>query len=148
MRDCFQKCFEKCVCLWLLVDSLLKLQVYEFVATDSILKAQVCDCVATNRQYFEHCVCGFLIATWIKLVLHFTKFWICLLYLVVHLCWPSIQLPVAGLSWYRCGNLGVWDHSNYLMFICDAVPCRHWNKIMGKLLHRCFVMYMDLIGDL
>ena len=60
--DCFQKCFENCVCVWLLVDIILKLQVYEFVATDSILKAHVYECVATVRWYFECSVCGFFIA--------------------------------------------------------------------------------------
>jgi len=111
--DCFQKYFVKYVFVWLLVDIILKAQVYE--------------CVATDRRYFECSVCGFLIATWFKPALCFTRFWICLLYSLVHLCWPSIQLPVAGLSWYGCGNLGIWDHNNYLMFVCDAVPCRHWN---------------------
>ena len=49
--------------MWLLVDIILKLQVYEFVATDRILKAQIYECVATDGRYFEGSVCGFLIAT-------------------------------------------------------------------------------------
>jgi len=59
--DCFQKGFENCVCVWLLVDIILKLQVYEFVATDSILKAQVFECVATDRRYLDALCVGSLL---------------------------------------------------------------------------------------
>lgn len=58
ISDCFQKHFKKCVYTWLLIDSILKLQVHEFVATDSVLNSQMGECVAAGRQDFEVTIVG------------------------------------------------------------------------------------------
>lgn len=105
---------------------------YKYKLHKNVQRLMVWNCkiCVTVQVLAEVCICCWIVFL-LKMWLQPQNFWklscIVIDHLYCHLSHFLIWFSAAGVPWHRYWDLGIWDHNSYLMFVCDAVSCCHWN---------------------